>query len=345
MKEKTVAVLGGSEESIHFLDDALDENIRKNIVYEPEKPMFLITSERIYCYTHLLKGLKKYLERGSILISHGGEIVYPDMNVFDYATTFDPGYMDGDRLMRLPTTYFARGYLNGEFGTNKFTFQEAKDTIKEKKFCNFLYSNPFSHPMRDRLFHEISKYKTVDSLGEHLNNTGRKTDRRAKNWEESAVRLKKAYKFTIAAENGLYPGATGEKILHTFQAHSIPIYWGNPLIEEEFNPNAMINVHRFDSFEKLIARIKEIDEDDDLWAEIISQPWQTEEQLKKDREGVSQYKAWMNHIFSQEPEEAIRRPLGTWPEIYYRKWFFSSRQSEVVSRGVNKIKRIIKNSG
>ena len=65
---------------------------------------------------------------------------------------------------------------------------------------------------------------------------GENGDRAQQNWMESSVEQKSYYKFTIAAENAAFPGYTSEKLMTSFQAHSIPIYWGNRDVVDEFNP-------------------------------------------------------------------------------------------------------------
>jgi hypothetical protein len=57
------------------------------------------------------------------------------------------------------------------------------------------------------------------------------------------------------------------------RAGCIPIYWGNPLIEREFNPRSFINVHAFPNHESAIERVLEIDSDPELHAEYLSEPW------------------------------------------------------------------------
>ena len=36
---------------------------------------------------------------------------------------------------------------------------------------NFIYANRKSHPNRDAMFHKLSAFRFVNSLGPHLNNT------------------------------------------------------------------------------------------------------------------------------------------------------------------------------
>lgn len=141
--------------------------------------------------------------------------------------------------------------------------------LSEKEgFCGFCYSNEHARE-RINFFKKLSNYKQVDSGGPLLNNLGGWTVPRG--WDHLEEWISK-YKFYIAFENRSYPGYVTEKIYHAFIGEAIPIYWGNPRIAEDFNPKSFINVHNFGSFEKVIDRIREIDQNDDIYKEMIAQP-------------------------------------------------------------------------
>src|SRR5579872_3340457 len=61
------------------------------------------------------------------------------------------------------------------------------------KFCAFLYSHDVD--FRNRLFDTISRYRRVDAIGRCRNNTGTTPDRGAQNYNDSAVRQYRPYKF------------------------------------------------------------------------------------------------------------------------------------------------------
>ena len=54
---------------------------------------------------------------------------------------------------------------------------------------------------------------------------------------------------------------------------SIPVYFGNPRIGEEFNAKSFINVHDFPNFQKVVDFIIEVDNNDELYYEILKQPY------------------------------------------------------------------------
>ena len=134
----------------------------------------------------------------------------------------------------------------------------------KSKFCNFLYSN--SHPPeRKKFFDKLSQYKQVDSGGSVLNNIGREIEQgKCIDWTEN-------YKFNIAFENQRHEGYVTEKIMRSFLAKSIPIYWGSDFVERDFNPNSFIHVENMNDISYYINRIKEIDQDDDKYKTIMAE--------------------------------------------------------------------------
>ena len=194
----------------------------------------------------------------STLVLISGENVEIDFSLCDYAISGD--IINNDRYLRIPL------YLL----ENKRFSKEKIENIKHKeiptKFCNFLYSNNNfkSTEIRNDFFKKISQYKFVDSGGLLFNNLGYKV--------ENKLDFIKDYKFTIAFENSSYKGYTTEKITDAFNVGSIPIYWGNPLISEEFNNKSFINCHDFDSFDNVIKKVIEVDSDDKLYIQMKNTP-------------------------------------------------------------------------
>lgn len=285
------------------------------LVYDEENPDYVLTTNHIYTDKRLFNKLKKYLLKDCILIYFTYECATPDMNMFDYAIAFDRHLQYDDRIARLSTCRFYSVSLFPEYMDMKITPELLS---KKTEFCNFMYSHAYS--TRDELFHKICEYKKVDSIGKHLNNTGAKNTRYVADWRKLSIEDRIPYKFSIAAENASHHGYVSEKILSCLEAHTIPIYWGDPTIGEEFNTKAFINCHEYNSFDEVLERVKEIDNNDDLFASILKEPWQTEEQKKATRELDEKYDKWILNIFSQSKEEARRRPIGTYPDMY-RRWF------------------------
>ena len=138
----------------------------------------------------------------------------------------------------------------------------------KKKFCGFIVSS--SGPQeRIKFFRKLSRYKKVDSGGRVLNNIGGPIPGSF----NGKIDFLKSYKFNLAYENDSVEGYTTEKLFEAMKARCVPIYWGNPRINEEFNPRSFLNRADFPSDEALIERIKQIDEDDKLLADYLSQPY------------------------------------------------------------------------
>lgn len=78
------------------------------------------------------------------------------------------------------------------------------------------------------------------------------------------------FRFVIVCENSEAPGYITEKIFKPFFARSIPIYWGNEP-EKYFQEGSFINAKALSS-EQLIARVKELAEDEDKYNEMINHP-------------------------------------------------------------------------
>lgn len=61
--------------------------------------------------------------------------------------------------------------------------------------------------------------------------------------------------------------------MHALITDTIPIYWGNPNASQDFNPKAFINCHDFKSFDEVVDLVMEIDQNDNLYKEYLSQPY------------------------------------------------------------------------
>jgi len=81
------------------------------------------------------------------------------------------------------------------------------------------------------------------------------------------------YKFCLAFENSSYPGYTTEKLLNALIANTIPVYWGNPLVEKDFNNKAFINCHSYQDFNEAIKIVKEVDIDNYRYQSFLREPY------------------------------------------------------------------------
>jgi len=222
-----------------------------------------------------------------------GEVIDVDMSKCEWA--FGYNYVTHPRYYRMPYYVNRLLYTGIPFDSLLKGNITVDKIIKEKaKFCNFLFSNTKDGGTRNAFFKRLSKYKKVDSAGESLNNTGKVLPGRAHRKEGNRrtypekMEFLKRYKFTIAFENDRGSrakesiGYVTEKLVEPMLVDSIPIYWGNPRIGEEFNTKSFISYHDFDSEKAVINRIIEIDNDDGLYRKMLGEPWLHGNKLSKE---------------------------------------------------------------
>lgn len=179
-----------------------------------------------------------------------------------------------------------------------------------------------AHPNRDKLFYILSKYKRVDSLGKHLNNVGVKGTGFSGH-SMDCIKIKNPYKFSIACENASYLGYTSEKLLTSLAAHTVPIYWGDPEVSRNINPDCFIDCNKLDSLEDVLEIVKRIDEDDDLWATMVASPWRLENQLSYHDLRYKNYISFWKNLFYGDVNKLRRMPKGTFPE-WKRRFFYKA---------------------
>ena len=150
-----------------------------------------------------------------------------------------------------------------------------------KRFCAFIVSNP-SQPVRNQAFHTLCRYKPVDSAGRLYNTIGPElfAGLGGGGGERRKVDFLRQYKFCIAYENESSPGYITEKILHAKAAGCVPIYWGAPNLEVDFDLEGCIDA-RGCSAEELLARVKEVDGNDALWRKKAMIPAITTKKLRE----------------------------------------------------------------
>jgi hypothetical protein len=114
----------------------------------------------------------------------------------------------------------------------------------------------------------------------------------------------KDYKFTIAFENSVCEGYTTEKIFEPMLCNSIPIYYGNPLVDKDFNPSSFIWMKNPDSIKETIEEIIRLDLDDDAYIGKLSQPYFASEQLCYNWE--KELDIFLNNIFNRSSSQLKR---------------------------------------
>ena len=205
----------------------------------------------------------EYLNYKCKRIFYTGENIRPDFTACDFAFSFD--FISNTKHFRLPlySIYIDHHKMLPKLEQKKTREEAAKIWKAKTKFCCMVVSNP-NCTKRIDFFKQLSKFKKVDSGGGVLNNVGGRVDNK--------VEFIKDYKFVISFENSNQNGYTSEKIMEPILQDCIPIYWGNKLVDRDFNSQRFLDYNQFESEADLIKIILEIDQNDDLAIDMIVQP-------------------------------------------------------------------------
>ncbi|MBQ7161650.1 MAG: hypothetical protein IJR90_08080 [Clostridia bacterium] len=269
-----------------------------------DDPDFVICSNR--------GKLFEYMKYDCPRLMFMGESLSPDWGSIDYCVGFD--YMDfGDRFFRLAYGFYfddAKPFL-----PEKLTTEKAKEIFDSKKyFCNFIYRTASPNGIRDDMFRALSEYKPVVSPGLYMNNV-EKGSVKGITYKELNSYLELS-KFTIAGESFSFPGIVTEKIVRPFRFHSIPIYYGNPRIEEDFNNKAFIHCPDQESIPKIVEQVKYLDtHDDDYLAMLMESPFYDNEWCVK---RYAELEEWLVEVFSQDRDAAYRRARDRAAMVYQK---------------------------
>lgn len=267
-----------------------------NVVLEDSQPDLLFYS---------FNGSQHFNYEKSIKIYFSGENDVPDFNICDYAISFHP-IRFGDRHLRLPLfvlyTCFSDLDKKEKLSTEK---------LLQRKFCAFVVSNSKgADRKREDLFIKLNKYKKVDSGGRYLNNIGQPI--------ADKLDFIKDYKFTIAFENSVAAGYTTEKLIEPLAVHSVPIYWGNPDVNQDFNPNSFINAANFQSLDELVQEIIRLDNDNEAYLKIATEPPYIEGQ-KNSADRLNDFDEFVKKIIEQDTKDAVRRTKFGYAKFYTKR--------------------------
>ncbi len=242
---------GGFEPENH--DICLVLKAKYDIVIDNDNPEILFFS----CF-----GYKHLNYRNVIKVFYTGECVVPNYNLCDYSISGSRESMGG-RNLYLPIAVRYQGE----------TIPPVTQALAKRNFCNFIYSQDYHGSgaiYRKIVCQELMKYRKVDCPGKVLHNmdVNELSVRMASDWRASKIQFLSKYKFTIAFENSNRDGYITEKLLDSFLAGSVPIYWGSEGNVAPFNKDCMICANDYSDIQSLISRIREVDQDDELYLSI-----------------------------------------------------------------------------
>ena len=214
----------------------------------------------------------------------------PNFDNTDYAIGIH--YIDmGDRYFRKPTETHQLSAIQTVYNVT----QVKNIDIPSKKFCAWVVSNGGGSE-RNKFFDKLSQYKVVDSGGSFRNNVGGPVG--------DKLEFLSHYKFSICFENSKTQGYISEKLVDAFEAGTIPIYFGDDTILELLNNKSYIHVKSEDEFDEKIELIKQIDNNDTLYQEMIREKIVIDD--TRYAKELQKYKDFIYHVIEQDKEKAKR---------------------------------------
>jgi hypothetical protein len=180
------------------------------------------------------------------------------------------------------------------FHYRKYNLEKIRKEVLESsirsKFCAAVISNNQSFSsFRIDFIKELNKYKKVDMGGFAFNNIGGKV--------LNKTYFLSSYKFSIAMENSDGDGYISEKIIESFIAGTIPIHYGDYMLDEYINPKAYILIKGKKDIKNKINYIKKIDNDNNLYMSILREKvflWDNVSEIIENDKSL-----FFHHIFEQ----------------------------------------------
>lgn len=200
------------------------------------------------------------LPEGAVRVFYTAENVVPEAQVmrfpeetFDFALSFARNTLVPCVHKRLPNYAVACHHLGYTLGC----LTKPKPNDKRSRFCAFVQGNPVGN--REEFVKHLMRYKRVDCPGRSLRNMQETVLR------EDTIRFLRNYKFAVCFENACGNGYVTEKIANAYMAGCVPIYWGDPLVVEDFNPGSFINANAFKTIEELVRFVSVVDRNDHIY--------------------------------------------------------------------------------
>ena len=184
-------------------------------------------------------------------------------------------------------------------------------TAAREKFCAFVVSNP-SNPIRNEAFKTLNAYKHVDSAGALFNNMGSGLFAGAGGGggERRKVEFLRDYRFALVYENNSWSGYTTEKLFHAKVAGCLPLYWGDPIAAQDFDPHGYINLtNKEGDLLDIVKALEEAPEEIDRRAALPALTMEKMDTLRSSLAAIVKYT--MDHVYPAEK----KRWLADLPHI------------------------------
>lgn len=242
-----------------FFTDILSQ--RYEVVRDDANPDYLFFCDETFGRNNL-----NYDESKVKKIFYTGENRRPYGYRAHHAITFD--HLDGPQFYRLPLYVLEEWILREKQGMPSIV--EPLEVPEKTDFCAFVASNGGCHERND-IFHKLSEYKQVNSGGALFNNIGGPLPRGPEAHLEK-IKFFSKHKFSLCYENSSFPGYVTEKLYYGLYARTVPIYWGSPCVEMDFNRNAFISRHEFRSDNEMLEYIEFLDKDNEAYRDALHSP-------------------------------------------------------------------------
>jgi len=178
----------------------------------------------------------------------------------DYNTLLNIGFMypkqGGTPYIRVPSWMLQIDWFRTDPSKVQLTDCLTANPSKWDRFCSFIETDP-GNPLRNAAFQIINQYKPVEAAGPLFCNRVNGPIE-----EQSKVDYYKSSKFVLAFENASSPGYCTEKLFHAKVAGAIPIYWGDPLVTNDFEEAGFFHAGTCGNGEDLLKQLKELDADE-----------------------------------------------------------------------------------
>lgn len=268
-----------------------------------------ITDDADYILCDIFGIPYEYCKYDQIRIMSVGENYTPDFNLVDYAISRYPIYFQ-DRHFYLPGCTSPIRHWEELANKNR---EYSTEILREKVyFANFIAGHESEYGIRGDFFKKLCSYKHVEAPGKYLNNM---PEGQTVQWtNNSKTDFQRKCKFTLCFESTKHEGFITEKITDAFYADTIPVYYGSSSITEFFNSRAFINCSDYDSFDEVVKKIIELDNDDEKYLEMLRQPILVDSDYPK--KIYDAMEAWVLHIFEQPLEKAYRRSRVYAPQYH-----------------------------
>ena len=189
---------------------------------------------------------------GATTVYYTGEQVAPDMSRFHWSMSYDNG--------RSGTNLYLPGWVRhlNRLGLTPYSLLRSRaGALREaqpRRPCAYVVRN--RTPLRECFFDILSRRMEIASPGRSRNNHPAIGPAAAEK-----LAFLRNFRFNLAFENERFPGYLTEKIADAFIAGCVPIYWGDPLVEKAFSPDAFIHVQDESGFGEAIERILAVEAD------------------------------------------------------------------------------------